>query len=85
MCCSHAAATCSAFKQLPDAPRSACPCQLTVQTDDSGAPVDVVTLVSHGSIVLRCRGPQLSFDLEWCLNVSSECLLGRLPYLAKAG
>ena len=42
------------------------------QTDEAGAPVDVVTLISHGSIVLRCRGPQLSFDLEWCLNVSSE-------------
>lgn len=74
MCCSHAAATCSAFEQLSDAPRSARRCQLTVQTDSSGAPVDVVTLVSHGSIVLRCRGPQLSFDLEWCLNVSSECV-----------
>ena len=62
---------------LPTQP-SSCPSVLTpppctiVQRDEAGAPIDVVTLVSHGSIVLRCRGPQLNFDLEWCLNVSSE-------------
>ncbi|PRW44238.1 Arginine repressor [Chlorella sorokiniana] len=46
-------------------------------TDEAGSPLDVVTLISHGSIVLRCRGPLLSFDLEWCLNVSS--FTGWLP------
>lgn len=49
-----------------------CECCGWLQVDESGAPTDVLTLVSHGSVVLSCRGPQLSFDLEWCLNVSSE-------------
>lgn len=46
--------------------------------DERGDPVDVLTLVSHGSIQLHVRGPQLTFALEWCLNVSG--FTGWLPY-----
>ena len=32
--------------------------------------MNVMTLMSHASILLSVKGPQLSFDLEWCLGVS---------------
>lgn len=36
-----------------------------MQVNEEGRQVDVMTLMSHASIVLRCRGPALDFDLEW--------------------
>lgn len=37
---------------------------------DAAGSQDVTTLISHASIRLRCRGPALDFDLEYCLAVA---------------
>ncbi|KAL4428258.1 hypothetical protein ABPG75_002347 [Micractinium tetrahymenae] len=46
--------------------------------DERGKPLDVLTMVPHASLLLRSRGPQLTFDLEWCLNVRGGTFW--LPY-----
>eukprot|EP00887_Chlorella_sp_A99_P003631 scaffold7.g3631.t1 len=49
--------------------------------DEQGQEASVMTLMSHGSVLLSVRGGPLrllNFDLEWCLGVSG--FTGWLPY-----
>lgn len=56
---------CSTSRPAPAAP-------VLLQEDEHGRPLDVLTLMSHGSIVLSVAGPLLDFKIEWCISVAGK-------------